>query len=305
VTHVEFPSASLATAEAIPVTKEIGYIGLGSEALFVAVTRPRYRATEAALICPPLHADFARNYRGEVILAEKLAAEGIVTARPHYRGLGHSSGDPASITLESMTADIKRTVELIQTRFDAERVVFIGCRLGGYVAAAAAASYPTSSLVMWDPVLEPSRYLREATRAVRLARLAGTTGVVDPRAAIDVELEHRGFIDVHGYPIRKNLVVSLVAPLPELLGGSPRPLLLLQFGRNGRARADYLKVEDGWRRQGFAVESAVIRGDIAWWSRGTREGRDEHPRLIAECVAATVQWITHTLSRNSDRRVRT
>jgi hypothetical protein len=160
-----------------------------------------------------------------------------------------------------------------------------------------------SSLVMWEPVLDPGKYLHEATRAVRLARLAGTTGVVDPWAAIDVELERRGFIDVHGYPIRKNLIMSLVASLPDLLGGSPRPLLLLHFGRNGRARSDYLKAEDGWRRRGFAVESAVIRGDIAWWSRGTREGRDEHSRLMAECVAATVPWITSTLSRNSDRRV--
>src|SRR5215469_15071329 len=79
---------------------------LGSpRSCFVAVASPEGPASVGAVICSPLWAEQMKNYRREVLLGRALAARGFVCARFHYRGVGHSRGDPQAIDISSMTDD--------------------------------------------------------------------------------------------------------------------------------------------------------------------------------------------------------
>jgi alpha/beta superfamily hydrolase len=271
---------------------EVRFVGHASEQLFVSITYPLGPVVGVALVCPPVHADFARDYRVEVILSQTLAANGVVTARFHYRGMGHSQGDPEAMTLGSMTADAQTVLRLVRERFEATRLSLVGVRLGGYVAAAVAAGEPGAPVVLWEPVLTASSYFREAKRALRLANLVpGGDGESSLPSDVTLELEQRGRVDVHGYPVRKTLLDSFDRSLPAVLGDTPRAIKILQFGRSGRARSDVASAVAAWEEKGFQVDLDVLGGNVSWWSRGVREERDDRMRLAAVCVETTADWI--------------
>ncbi len=279
---------------------DVTFVGDASEQLFVSITYPRGVVTGSTLVCSPVHADFARNYRAEVLLGRTLAANGVATARLHYRGIGHSWGDPQQMTFATMTHDACTVIQLMRERFNAKQLCFVGSRLGGYVAAAVASEHPRAPLVLWSPVMTSESYLLEAKRALRFASLAGDTRDRSSGSDAATELDRRGLVDVHGYPVRRVLLQSLDHSLPEVLGDTPRPLKIVQFGR-GKARPDYASAAEVWGEKGFQVEFDVLGEEVSWWSRGIQEERDAHTRLTAGCVKATADWILGGLRRLSHK----
>lgn len=289
---METVSTGAARRESSTFGCDIRFVGDGPEQIFVSITYPLGPVVGSALVCPPVHADFARDYRAEVILSQTLAAQGVVTARFHYRGVGHSQGDPETMTLETMTADAEAVLRFVRDRYGTKPLTVVGIRLGGYVAAAVAARERGAPVVLWEPVLTPSSYFREAKRALRLADLVpGRNGEHEPRSDLTLELERRGRVDVHGYPVRKTLLDSLDRSLPDVLGDTPRAMKILQFGRAGRARSDYSSALADWKEKGFRADLDVLGGDVSWWSRGVKEERDDHTRLTAAFVKTTADWI--------------
>ena len=110
----------------------------------------------------------------EVRLGAALAAEGFAVIRFHYRGQGHSDGDTGDVTFESLRDDALAATEYLQSEADVPGVSFIGSRVGALVAGAVSAGYADSRLVLWEPIVDPSRYLREAQRSMSIARMSGS-----------------------------------------------------------------------------------------------------------------------------------
>ena len=191
-------------------TTEAGYFGLGPQMMFGCLLTPARVPGGSVIICPPVHADAAKSYRSEVVLARALAHQGFEVLRFHYRGQGHSDGDSSMTTFESMTEDVIMALSFLRSRIETSRFAVIGCRLGGLVAAAVASLHDSSApLVLWEPVLEPRLYLREAIRA-RLIGDLSTKGTASdsPGPRID-QLQEGESIDIHGYPIHGSMVRSL------------------------------------------------------------------------------------------------
>ncbi|AKU98434.1 putative hydrolase of the alpha/beta superfamily [Labilithrix luteola] len=80
-----------------------------------------------------------------------------------YGGTGDSMGDGADVTVQSCLADVALAADELRAASGASKVVAIGLRLGGTLAALATSrcALRLRHLVMWDPVFEGRAYLAE------------------------------------------------------------------------------------------------------------------------------------------------
>jgi pimeloyl-ACP methyl ester carboxylesterase len=245
----------------------------------------------AVVVCPSVHVELQENYRQEVLLARAFAANGLAVLRFHYRGTGHSDGDDEAATLDSMIDDAASAADRVMQATAAGRVAFLGTRWGGLVAAGAATRLGAAPVALFDPVLEPDRYFREAIRAQLIHRMKEGGAGPPSHEALLGELRTSGFLDILGYPLHAGLYHGARGRgIRDLLGDRNRPVLLVHFNRNGTLRADYANLADELRTKSFPVDVKVIREQPAWWfSRRVL-------RTIDALGEATAQWLVARLA---------
>ena len=126
-------------------------------------------ARAGVVICPPLGKEHLDSYRGLKLLAQRLCARGFAVLRFDYAGTGDSAmeqDDPAAVS---------RYLESIATAVGYLRdagvpdVALVGLRAGALLAGVAADSIDgVAALVLWDPVTDGRRYLREQRALYRM-----------------------------------------------------------------------------------------------------------------------------------------
>lgn len=286
-----------------PSTIEAGFFGSNGPRLFGCLHSTSGAPTAGVIVCSPLHAAFAKNYRNEVLLARRLADRGVSVLRFHYRGQGHSDGEPSETTLGTLIDDSLRALEHLQLRTGAGRVGFVGCRLGGLVAAAAGSLSAGAPLVLWEPVLRPDSYVREA---IRSRVISGLSGAPSDKVSSDMlmsYLNERGSVDIHGYPIYRDLVRSLQGrSLVDELGSEPRAVHVIQISRSQVVRSELKTAIDEWLQHGLEADVRCVTGDVAWWFRGAGRAREEPEIAMAdEVVTDTVAWMTSQFADGDTR----
>jgi len=114
------------------------------------------------VLCPPLGFEYHRSHRAFRTLGKRLAKKGYPVLRFDYTGCGDSSGDDDDIRLPRLIEDVALALSELRARSKVGRVVLVGRRLGGSVAALAAArSGDVDGVVLWDPVVRGSLFLDE------------------------------------------------------------------------------------------------------------------------------------------------
>ena len=300
MTHPLSSLADGASANLDGTSVRVRFIGASGQEIFASLNAPEAEADGGLVICPPLHADFSKHYRTEVDLGRLLARHGIATVRFHYRGTGHSGGDPAALTMTSMVQDARTAIAYLADEGNLDHIAVMGTRLGASVAAAATAVMPGSPLVLWEPVIAASTYLRQAERATLVGDLA--------QHARHREGDARGhvgasdYVDVHGYPITRALIDSFSESLPRLLGERARPILLLQVGKGSEIRHEYAECQHRWMSQGFDVTTEILRGEVSWWFRGGKVGRDDTNRVASEGCGKVVTWLLDEIRQSGESR---
>jgi pimeloyl-ACP methyl ester carboxylesterase len=274
--------------EATGARQEVEFFG-PEERMFASLHLPPGPADAGLVVCPPVASEFEKNYRRETLLAWALAARGIAVGRFHYRGLGHSDGDAATISLESMVEDAAAATEHFRRRTGVRRLAFLGTRVGALVASAVARLHPDAPLALWEPVLSGSQYFREVFRASFMGELkVGAASPPSQEQAV-ARLRSEGWIDVLGYtvgwPLYESLqAASLEAELPE----DRRPVLLVQLGRGQKVRTPYRALAERLQARGSEVETRVIDEVEAWWFGEERRGK-------AALLDATAGWVATRL----------
>ena len=129
------------------------YFGPTDPPIFGWVHQPADRmARGTVVLCAPLHREYISAHYTYRVLAERLAARGITAIRFDYDGTGDSAGsmaDPGRV--EAYEASIDHALELADDLGTSD-VVLVGMRMGGLLAARAAArSNRPVSVVLWDP----------------------------------------------------------------------------------------------------------------------------------------------------------
>jgi pimeloyl-ACP methyl ester carboxylesterase len=271
----------------------VEFFGVDGSRMFGSRQTPVNAAASGVVICPALQAEFLRNYRREVDLGHDLAARGFAVQRFHYRGSGNSDGDTSDATFETMRDDALAAAESLARTEELEALAFVGARWGAMVAAAAASRFDRAPLVLWEPMTQPRTYFRELFRAGQIHEMR--KGGVNPRSSEEqlAEMRRTGFLDVLGYAIDRPLYESVIErTLERELGGSPRPILLVQISRRNELRGEYATLADRWREAGFAVDTHVVQAsEEAWWYVGGRNFEEERA-LAEELIAVTRDWLS-------------
>jgi alpha-beta hydrolase superfamily lysophospholipase len=229
----------------------VGFAGSPPNRLFVAVHAPHRSPARALLVvCPPILADLAAQYRREVLLGRALAALGVCVVRFQYRGSGNSEGDPSETTFETLVEDTYVAAATALAVGPAGRLALMGTRVGALVAAAAARRYPAARLIVWEPV-DGAAYWREAFRARRIGGMTEHAGRPVPGA--EEELDRAGWLDLLGYRVDRRLYHSLrTRTLSGELGHDPRPLL--RVDRTGSGESWWFGPGPGLAEVGPAAE---------------------------------------------------
>lgn len=115
------------------------------------------------LLCNPFGQEAIRTHRLYCVLSERLALLGFHVLRFDYYGTGDSAGDDEEGELLGWVSDtVVAHAELVR-RSGSTKIVWIGARLGGTIAALSSALVdpPIDGLVLWEPLIDGLGYLND------------------------------------------------------------------------------------------------------------------------------------------------
>ncbi|MEP6546413.1 MAG: alpha/beta hydrolase [Gammaproteobacteria bacterium] len=148
------------------------FLGTCERRLFGIYEPPALRRghARAAVLCYPWGSEYVYAHRSMRHLATRLSQAGYHTLRFDYFGTGDSSGDLLDADLSGWKSDTESAIEGIKDIAGTRHVSLVGLRIGGTVAAKAAAQLPDGidALVMWDPIVSGEEYLRSMHVAVAM-----------------------------------------------------------------------------------------------------------------------------------------
>lgn len=280
------------------IREDVGFFGPPGRRMFGCTHLPLHAPSAGVVVCSPVQAEFLRNYRREVLLARSLAARGIAVQRFHFRGAGNSDGDSSEATFETMCQDALDATQMLIGATGVADIAFVGTRVGGLVAASIARNHPGVPLVLVAPAVDLSAYFREIFRGRLVSELKEVArGRQKSSRAPMEELRQTGMVDILGYPIHRALFDSIVGrSLVEEVGEGPRPILVVQVGKDDRVRRQYAALMTRWRESGFAVDSLGIDLNEPWWFGGGVSERRVEPIRASALIEGIGHWLLGQLS---------
>ena len=118
------------------------------------------------VICNPFGQESLRAHRSLRELAKRLAETGFHVLRFDYFGSGDSAGDGDEATLDQWLLDISAAIAEVKETSSSPKFALVGLRLGATLAALLAAQRgDVERLVLWDPILDGTAYLKELRSA--------------------------------------------------------------------------------------------------------------------------------------------
>lgn len=156
-----------------------GWVTVESEQVFTWFYQPEHAPIGFALLVPPIGHEAFHTHRFYKLLALHLQKEGFAVLRFDWPGCGNSEGDIESKTNFQHWPTI--VSELAQLFSGGLPVSMIGLRLGANIFSA----LPAEAHVYLDPVLSPSRLVREIRVSAKVA---------EQNEAIEAGIESGGHI---------------------------------------------------------------------------------------------------------------
>ena len=232
----------------------------------------------AALICNPFGQEAIRCQRMMRVLGERLARAGCHVLRFDYLGTGDSDGDDGQGDLEAWTGDVLRASEEMIRRSGCARASWFGLRLGGTLAALAAARAPRPPhrLVLWDPVVHGKAYLEELAR-LHAAEVANEASVVEPRSPAASTGEALGF------PIGARLAAQLASLRPESFAATRAARVALLHASAAPGAAE---LRSELEASSVAVDASILDTEVVWASDEAMNTAIVPAEALAAIVAA-------------------
>lgn len=258
-----------------------------------AGARRRACPLPGVLLCSPFAEEKLWAQRVMVSFARRLSHLGAAAMVFDYRGHGDSQCDFVESTMETRLADIARAVEVLREQTGAERVGLLGLRLGGTLAAAAAAGHPgVDALILWEPVIDAREYLYQCLRSNLATQLAVHGAVTRKRDELVADLEEGRPVNVDGYLLSGELYRQAARiHLGEAMGRVSVPVLLVKIVRKeGEPVPEGTRslLEPGGRANpGSRLCTAV---EQPFWTQ-----RNLYVQRAANLFAATEEWLETVL----------
>ena len=237
------------------------------------------RRNAVVVLCNPLSEEANRAHRVYRVIAAQLERQGYSTLRFDYRCTGDSLGEEADARLGDWVEDVVTAAGEATQRAGVGRVVLCGVRLGGTLAALAAASghLRVRQLVLWDPVVEGRAHLRDLSET-HVTFLREELSPDRARLLRNTEMP----TEYLGQPLSAALRASLAAiDLAATEPGADRTTIV-----RTRITPDQQRLEDAWRDRPGVNFQDVVAGD-SWNSDAALNAATvpaEVVRAITNCI---------------------
>jgi uncharacterized protein len=155
------------------------------------------------------------GHRPFLVLADHLTRKGLAVLRFDKRGIGKSTGDFASATMEDSTGDVESALAYLETRkdIDLKKIGIIGHSEGGLIAPLVAANSPA---VAWIVLLAGPGLKGEEILLLQSELILRTAGVNDGEVARTIAFNKRTYALVR----EEKDPAALEAKLNELVQNS-------------------------------------------------------------------------------------
>lgn len=117
------------------------------------------------LLCPSVPQEYMRMHWGFRRLADLISRQGFPVLRFDYYGTGDSSGATGAGSLEVWRDNIVTAVNELKDLSSAAKISAVGFRVGAPLAVTAPVHF--ASLVLWDPVVDGTKYVAELDEGQR------------------------------------------------------------------------------------------------------------------------------------------
>jgi pimeloyl-ACP methyl ester carboxylesterase len=266
-------------------SEDVTYFG-NAPRLYGVTHLPNGDRRASVVICSSIHAELLKSYRIEVLLARALAAHGFAVHRFHYCGAGNSEAEGDELTLPAMIEAGRQTTERIVGLAGTNKLVFVGIRIGAYPATVLAAESGGAPLILWDPVLDTDRFMKDALRTHAIAAIKGEAKPESVQESL-ARLDRDGSIDLLGYELRSEFHTSIRGK--KLSDYSPQGsrVLVVPFGS-----LDVEPLAQTWGRRGIEVTNIGKADRAAWWL--VEDNTKEQQERGAALASRTADWIAAT-----------
>lgn len=262
------------------------FFSRGGERLFGVLHEPdRHSARMPFVFCHAFGEEKLWAHRVFVSFARHLAGAGHTVLRFDYLGNGDSEGEFESSCIDTIAHDICAAIEYVRKRTDASTVGLLGLRLGATLAALVAETrLDVSTLVLWAPIVDGSRYIKDLLRMNLTTQMAVYREVREDREALAATLRAGGTVNVDGYelaqPMFEQLSAVKLGATADRFGGR---CLILQVDRSDSAQPQR-ELRDLWHRYRHA-ELRVVQAEPFW--KEIETFYDAAPTLFA----TTREWM--------------
>jgi pimeloyl-ACP methyl ester carboxylesterase len=226
-----------ATAVA-PATEEAFFFPVGASQVFAMLHRPSRAPSLGVVMCHALAEEKLWSHRVYVSFARQLANAGVAVLRFDMRGEGDSDLEFEDSTLETRIADTEAVVTALRAKLGAEcRVILLGHRFGGSIAAAVAARLADrlQGLAIWDPLPDTADYFQQLLRSNLTTQMAIHGKVIRTREVLIDDLLAGQTIVADGYGLQRNFYQQAVAlDWSNNADVFARPVLLLEVAKAGQ-----------------------------------------------------------------------
>jgi pimeloyl-ACP methyl ester carboxylesterase len=220
-------------------TEEAFFIEVGAHRLFALLHRPTHNQPSLAVVmCHALAEEKLWSHRVYVKFARQLANAGAAVLRFDMRGEGDSDLEFEDSTLETRIEDTMSAVAALRARVGADcRIVLLGHRFGGSIAAAAASRLgdQVQGLAIWDPLPDSADYFQQLLRSNLTTQMAIHGKVIRTRDALIEDLMGGAIVVADGYGLHRNFYQQAIAlDWPRDPAVFSRPVLLLEVAKAGQ-----------------------------------------------------------------------
>jgi pimeloyl-ACP methyl ester carboxylesterase len=270
--------------------REAQFLGEPGAGILATTFAPQTTPQGCVVFSSGLFNDPLKNLRRETLLAERLAARGVASVRFDHRGVGNSGIDRFPLDVESMRDDLEVVIAFATERFETDAVAFLATRLGTVPFAAVASDAP---FVLWDPVVEPSKYFRDFFRARMMSDMRRADG---SRTSVDetiAAIEHDGSTDVLGYSIERALFEDLTGLVPHDLTPDGGPALVVQFTKKAQPRAELRELVERLEARGVDTTFAVSGVDESWFFAEDVRKVEDIASMFDGVLTTTATWLVN------------
>lgn len=261
------------------------YFGSSDCPLYGVYHPPRSRSVQpiGVVLCYPFGVEYMRAHRAFRQLSMLLAKAGFHVLRFDYSCTGDSGGDGVDASIDQWRRDVGLAIDELKDTAAVDRVHLVGLRLGGSLAALAAAGRnDVERLILWDPVVDGAEYVASLCRLY--IGPSSYPEVCDP-ARLRAEP-----LGLSGYPLTESLYREFTQLRPETLtpaASSARVTLLASSDQQAWADLHTLLVGADAN-----AEHRVVPSDGSW-AEGDEYGSALLPQAIIQAVVNTVGEPVH------------